>query len=258
MSALHPRLRVFAILGGAMTFPWQHRAALFRVIAVPLLAVTAVHFAWDVIELDEYGAGLWTLYFVDAIVTSWLAIAIHRLVLLEASVAQPGLESNDLRRLGVFVGTLIGTWLIFAALARTLELAATQSVAEIFEEPAGSAMNRVHGLAAVAGVVFVAVFWFSARMSLLFPAIAVDRGFDPAAAWRLSRGNSLRLMVIVCLFPVLIATAIVLLYQEDASVADLLVISMLSALLLIVEVAALSLTYQQLTSPAPPPTDPPD
>ena len=53
MSALHPRLRVFAILGGAMTFPWQHRAALFRVIAVPLLAVTAVHFGWDVIELSS-------------------------------------------------------------------------------------------------------------------------------------------------------------------------------------------------------------
>jgi hypothetical protein len=254
MPPNHGRLAVFPVLWGALSFPWNYRAAL-KAISAPLLAVIAVSLAWEFIQPEEQGAALWVLYFLDAIATSWLAITVHRLVLV-GTTSPRGFDSMSLRRLGIFAGLLAGGWLLFAALAKLLEVMAMDTASEIFVDADGSVL-QMYALAGMGLLALLLALWVFSRFSLLFPSIAIDRGFDPVAAWNLSRGNSLRLMVIVGVFPFLLAAPVLVVYREDAAVLELIARDLLTALLLIVEVAALSLAYWQLTASAPPPTDPP-
>lgn len=255
MSPKHVRLPVLPVLWGALSFPWEYRAAMVRVMWAPLLAVIAVSLAWDFIQPEEHGPVFWFFYFLDALATSWLAITVHRLVLV-GTTSPRGFDSTSLRRFGIFAGLLAGGWLLFAALAKILEAMAMHTTSEIFVDADGS-VPQMYALAGTGMLALLLVLWIFARLSLLFPAIAIDRGFDPVAAWNLSRGNSLRLMVVVGVFPFLLATPILVVYREDAAVLELIARDLLTALLLSVEVAALSLAYWHLTAPAPPPTDPP-
>ena len=255
MSPNHGRLPVLPVLWGALSFPWKYRGAMVRVMCPPLLSVIAVSLAWNSIQPEEHGAAFWILYFLDALATGWLAITVHRIVLV-GTTSPRGFDSASLRRLGIFVGPLAGGWLLFAAVAKLLEVMAMDTASEIFVDADGSVL-QMYALAGMGLMALLLALWFFSRLSLLFPAIAIDRGFHPVAAWHLSRGNSLRLMVIVGVFPFLLATPILVVYREDAAVLELIARDLLTALLLTVEIAALSLAYWHLTARAPLPTDPP-
>ena len=85
-----------------------------------MLAVIACTLAWDFTDLNDSGAARWTLYFLYPVASSWLAIATHRLVLLDGDEARTRLDPAGLRRLGIFVGTLILLLLVFLVLVIVL------------------------------------------------------------------------------------------------------------------------------------------
>jgi hypothetical protein len=120
-----------------------------------------------------------------------------------------------------------------------------------------SAWERLSIYMSVLIVFAVGISWLFATFCLLFPALAVDQKFDLAAAWRRSRGNVFRLVVITSLFPILLTILSLTVSTHYAAPAGFASIAILHPTILIVEVAALSLSYAHLTAPAPLPTDPP-
>ena len=93
------------------------------------------------------------------------------------------------------------------------------------------------------------------RFCLALPAIAL--GADVRAAVLAARGNTLRLTVVFALLPVALTLPIGLLIGEDPGFLELTLLVVLGTIVTVVEVAALSLSYRELTQPAPPPTNPP-
>jgi hypothetical protein len=98
----------------------------------------------------------------------------------------------------------------------------------------------------------LALLYPLARVCVLFPATAVDR--DPLPnlrwAWDLTRANGWRLVVIVGFLPWLFAELVDLAYRSNASRLEWLLLSVLAIAFLAVEIAAVSISYRELTKKA--------
>ncbi len=84
------------------------------------------------------------------------------------------------------------------------------------------------------------------RLSPVFPATAIDQNESLKSAWDMTRGNGWRMLIVVGLLPWIIGVATSLLLRTGASIIEVTVITVLTYLLLVVEVVALSLAYKEL------------
>ena len=249
------RLPLRRTLFGAFAQSWQHRGELARATGLPILAVIACTLLQNVAGLSENRPAQWTLYFVYVIALSWLAISIHRLVLIEDAAGREQFSSTALKRLGRFVGTVIGLWLSYLALMLVI---LNMTVLPWSYVPAG---QGDHALPFdfgwfMAGAMILAM-WPIARLSLLFPALAVDRSFDPIAAWKATRGNGWKLAIVVGALPWALRSIANAMYRDEATWVEFGALLVLTAAFTVIQVVALSLSYWELTRPGPPPTPPP-
>jgi hypothetical protein len=267
------RLPLRRVILSAFALPWEHRREVFRVTAMPLLAIIACTLAGNLADFGQArpsGLALQSraavlalhLLFVVGygIATSWLAIAIHRLVLLEVPDAGARITRQDLRRLAVFFGVLAGIWVLHAVLTMLIG----SGILNIFNPPryVPTGIAPEQGLATlklpVPGqwIINAAAFlsyWVVGRMSLMLPAIAIDRKVDLAAAWLASRSNGWRLAVVVGALPWCLGRAIDFMFRDEATGVEVGILVVLGTVLIIVEVVALSLSYWELTTPPPTP-----
>jgi hypothetical protein len=85
-----------------------------------------------------------------------------------------------------------------------------------------------------------------ARLSLVFPATAIDRHVGLRWAWRMSRGNGWRLVVVVTVLPWLVSHLVGLLYRDEATAAEIVLLTVIGTALFALEIAALSVAYREL------------
>jgi hypothetical protein len=244
------------ILFGAFTLSWRHRRELARATGLPILAVIACTLAQNVAGLSENRPVQWTLYFIYSIALSWLAVSIHRLVLIEDAAGQEQFSSTALKRLGRFVGTVIGLWLAYLSLVLFIVNVTLLPVARytaVGESPNPLPIDTGWFLT---GAMILAM-WPIARVSLLFPALAVDRSFDPIAAWRATRSNGWKLAIVVGALPWALRSIANAMYRDEATWVEFGALLVLTAVFTVIQVVALSLSYWELTRPEPPPTPAP-
>ncbi len=223
-----------------------------------MLAVIAATLVFDLTLYGRVGAAHITLYFFYCVAVAWLAVAVHRMVLVEGADNHARLDSAGLKRLGRFVGTMIGLWLLYAALIMLLMSAAivpfSQFVPEGVTPPPTHLPNY---FPYIDYAIKIVALWPVARLSLLFPALATDQRFEPIAAWQASRHNGWKLMIIVGALPWAFRWISSALHRDDATWVEFGVLVVISAAFTIFQVVALSLSYWELTRPEPPPTPPP-
>ncbi|HYJ41796.1 MAG TPA: hypothetical protein VEW08_13470 [Steroidobacteraceae bacterium] len=262
------RLPLRRVISGAFTLPWEHRGSVFRATAAPLLALIACTLAWDLSSFYISGIGrvvlLLIFYLPTLIAMSWLAVTVHRLVLLEAPDAAMHFDLGFIRRVSTFAAVLFGIWVLFSGLT----LLITSGVLNIFNPsryvetsvepgPVPQPMDLPVPFEWITSIARILAYWFVARVSLMLPAIAIDRKADLGAAWQASRRNGWRLAIVVGALPWCLQALVNLLYRDGASTIEFALLVVLGTMLIIFEVTALSLSYWELTPPAPPPTDPP-
>lgn len=106
------------------------------------------------------------------------------------------------------------------------------------------------------GVIFLMFFvalpsvYIFSRLSLLFPATAVDRDVDVDWAWNFSKKSGWRLAVIIVLLPLFFALLEVLqlsLWGKELNWVKGIIDALLSLTLLAIQIVALSLSYKHLT-----------
>jgi hypothetical protein len=263
------RLPLLKILWGTFALPAMFRGAFFKSVNMPLLGIIGSTLLWTAGGYSgrEFLRGI--SFASCGLMFSWLAIRCHRLVLLGSDEPSPPGYVRSVKSITIFLVSLVGVWIVHTLL--TLLLTAIV-VAVSFSRyvPAGSTpmappvvdpdVQRMVDWIAVAAS--VPGMYLAARLSPLFPAIALEHKWDLRAAWQLSRGNGWRLMVVVVLLPALFNFLVGALYRADASAIEIALLIVIAAVLTTLEVIALSLSYRELTAslaspPAPPPTHPP-
>lgn len=220
-----------------------------------MLVFIAGRLAWDLPVWDSSFTTQISLHLAQALIFSWLAITLHRLVLLDEGSAGIHFTLPNGLRVVRYVGVIVAFWatylLIYSALLNGVAFASGLSYVAEGEVRDDSAWRWIFWVTGVAAL------FPMARAALVLPATAVDEPLNLRAAWRRSRHNTTRLVIIIGVLPYALTTFEGwLLSHSDSSIANGIVIA-LSCVLAIIEVVALSLAFGALRAPAPPPIDPP-
>ncbi|MGH8669065.1 MAG: hypothetical protein ACREUN_09835 [Burkholderiales bacterium] len=234
------------VIAGAFLVPWWRRKAFARALAIPvalMVALSAVFYYYAITQVPWYAALMTNVLY--GLFFTLFAVTCHRLVLLdpESVAREPRLRWT--RRETRFFLWVVAGWLVILALMLPL----LTVVLGVWATASGSPGD---GPEWVYGVAQLPLLYLLGRLCILFPATAVDR--DPPAdlrwAWRLTSGNGWRLLVIVGLLPWLLSWLVHFVHRSDATPLEWLLVSLLAMTLFAVEIAAVSISYRELTKKA--------
>ena len=236
------KLEVGKVILGAFLVPWWNRRAFARGLAIPLVALVTVALSW------YYGAEYlpehsnWVLLFVYGFLFVLFAVTCHRLVLLDPqSIASMPLARWSWRESRFFLWLCI-VWL----LATVVVMVAMSAIMSVFFSMAATPPDQAATEWAFFAARFPALYFF-ARLCLVFPATAVDRKVNLKWAWRMTKGNGWRLFLVIAVLPWILSRMVSLLYRGDATVGETILLTFVGCALFAVEIAALSLSYRELT-----------
>jgi hypothetical protein len=236
---------VVSILRDAISVPWRKRATMFRAlfgISVILVALNVLLQPYTkdgqpVMEFQKVISNL-VLAVLSGLAFAIFAVTCHRLILLgDESVPNFGLKKWTSRETR-FVGWVLLGYVCYAVIALLLSI------------PVLAFLLMCHLPAELAGVILGFTFmipctYVFARISVLLPATAVDERPNVKWASDLTDGNGWRLVLIVGVLPC------VLWYAPSYLLGHSMVIDVFvyaaGCVLYVIEIAALSLSYQHLT-----------
>jgi hypothetical protein len=249
-------LDVTKVVFGAFAVPWMNRAAFARGLAVPFafLALLGVVEALAAEDLPQ--PAMWGMVVLHGLVFVLFAVTCHRLVLLDPLVVAQTPMPRWTRRETRFLLKALAMW--------TVCLGVGFALMSLFVFAAFPLVKKLESewIAAIVMPIFLLpMFYLVARFSLVLPATALDRKVGLGWAWGLSEGNSWRLFLVIGILPWVISAPSYLIDYTDPGVAATVAVTIVGAVLLVVEIAALSLAFRELTkdepaSPTPPPASP--
>lgn len=228
----------------AFTLPWERRAAFFRALALPLafLVATESLFVWlAVTPTWGFASSLTVLIALRLFLGVWVAVIAHRLVLLHSSnTVQRWFPAWTMRETKfAATGAMVMLICIFAG-------AVTYSICLAIDGRPGARSGWFDVTDWTSVVAMFAGTLLFTRYCLLFPEIAVSGRVDFALARSRARGQVINLFAIVGLFPFLLALLLSRMNSDDIPGLMVAVSSALVALTMVVEVVALSLSYQRI------------
>jgi len=232
----------------ALAIPWRRRKDFALALAVPLALLAGFQLAWYWVTADAREAGGATSLHWTMAILYWgafgalftlFAVTCHRLVLLDLrprGVAPPGWSVRE----GRFLVFVISVWIVYLAVW-WLTLLAVANLWPRFAGDLGESFQLIEAAAKMPALYVIA------RLSLVFPATAIDRGANLRWAWRASRGNGWRLVVVVTVLPWIVSHVFGLLYRDQPTPVEIGVLTLAGTALFAFEIAALSVAYRELT-----------
>ena len=225
----------------ALLIPWQRRRDFVWALAIPLALLAGLSLAWYFADELLRRVSGWWLFFVYcgvfALFFTLFAVTCHRLVLLpsrsRAGIPRPRWSSRESR----FLFWIVTLWILYLAVW-WLGLLVAGNISPRGSLPAWSGVIEFSAK--------LPAFYVVARLSLVFPATAIDRPASLKWAWQASRGNGWRLVVVIAVIPWLVSHLVGLLYREQATAFEIVLLTVLGTALFAVEIAALSVAYRQL------------
>ena len=85
-----------------------------------------------------------------------------------------------------------------------------------------------------------------ARLSLVFPAIAIDVRTSMKWSWKISENNGIRMLFIIGALPWVTFIFLDLLWRENGSMLEYVFLSLLGYIVVAIEVFILSLAFKKL------------
>lgn len=243
------KLSIPRVLAGAFAIPWQRRGIFIKGLALPGAAIVAIQVGWWRAAKAMSPAMNWVAWGTQTLLWILFAVICHRLVLLEQRpmdvAAVPGWGRRESRFLVwivvIYVMIMAAT---LAALTAVGFFVANFSTALVFESIQG------YISAAIGTYVF-------ARFTLVLPATAIDSHTSLPRVWRQTRGsNGWKMVVIVGALPWTFGYALSFLYGDEPGSGRMALVTALGTALLVVEIAAISLSYRELDEPGAPEAPP--
>jgi hypothetical protein len=255
---LEARIPVFELFKDALFLLWAKRGRLLSMF-LPIILVLVV--------LDRYSAAItepimaamgqeggnmemgfplefWIVTGISGLLSVLLATTVHRFTLQDAS----HWPSNALRvpNRSDWRYLLRSLQLVFvsagAGLGVTVVAMVILGVVTGASDPA--AMQQVVGLAFIPA--FMLMLYILARLSITLPEIAIGtKGSDLGRAWRMSKGNGTRLVIVALALPLLVNLPFLLLVSLENVVTDIVAAFGIYSMTLI-SITVLSLSYQFL------------
>lgn len=253
------RLPVVKILWGMFAFPVMYPGAFLAAAGLPLLGLIAVSLTWasGAFSSDQ-PALLWIVLVTNFVLFAWLAVRCHRMVLVQDGTADTPIVGHVFRYLAALTtGTVLKNIFVLIMVMAFLTIVANMNDAgEPVAPTADPAVQRMIDYGRY--VLQIPALYLLARCSTLLPAIALGHDWNPGAAWRQTRGNGWRLVLVVFFLPWVFEAAVDQAYEVTWTAWIVGMLAAIRSVLLALGVIALSLSYRELPQwPSPPPTPPP-
>lgn len=234
------KLPFLRIIAAAMLFAWTNRAKFINAISLPTLTMVIVWGVWLYFSDGISSFFSWIILLCYGLSFSFLAVTCHRLILIgdaeryNSYHAKPGYR--ELR----FLAWLIVIFVIKSVLEFVTQIFVQYVSGGIFAEGGGSIPYWIMHISSIPAL------YVLARLSLAFPATAIDMRSSLRWSWARTQGNGWRIFVVVCLFPWFISMVLWFVWREEATLMEQVVLSILAYVGLAIEVVALSFTYKEL------------
>ena len=253
---MNPRMDVGKVVYGAFMLPWLERESFARALALPVFLLCSLTLCSHYLKgLAPYPL-LVVLFIAYWLVFVWFAVTCHRLVLLDpARIAKRWQLRWSLRETR-FLGWLIGLALISLMVIWPLTTILGTVVLNVGNFSGDVRLNpstelRPGWLRWTLWASYAAALYVFGRLCVVFPATALDRKVNLQWAWRLTRGNGSRLFAVVAVLPSLMSFLLDFAYRDDATTVEAMAITFVGIALLPVEIAAVSLSYRELSTDEP-------
>jgi hypothetical protein len=247
------KLPVFPIIRDAVRVTYRHRGAFFRTLIVPALLLAASDTYQMACLGDETEVWPTLLSFVFYLfVATLFAVCAHRVILLgDEAVPRYGLFRWTMRETRFLGWTLlIGTTMVLILVALGV---AEFRIGGVFDLVSGREFYEMDfEFFSLPTLMFLPLVipaaYIPSRWALLLPATAVGERRGIRWAWQATEHNGLRMVLLVVLPPVLFA------FFPAYEAVQLNVVlgfmaNLVTYVLLVIEVAVLSLAYRHFTAP---------
>ena len=252
-ASLNPprTLSIAKTLLGAFILPWWHRRTLFKALAAPGIALVSIDVVWCAfarsLSLAPFQGAFWAVWIVRSLLWLLFAVTVHRIILLQIRGNEVPTFPEWGRRETLFLAWAVAIYALGTAAAFGAGLAIMTPFALVF-----STTFVEFAFPYVAAAITTYVL---GRFLVMLPAIAIDRKITLGEAWALTRGNALRMMVIVGALPWAFSYLWYAIYGEDPSMIVVVLVTAVATVFMTVEIAALSLAYRELSAGQPQPID---
>ncbi|MDD1793777.1 hypothetical protein LRP50_11605 [Enterovibrio sp. ZSDZ42] len=213
-------------LSAALRFTVRHKLVLLRITIIPILLAILLQLVAMELQSELFN---WTVMFIEALLSSIIAINVHRIVLK---------GEDSVPHWGRFTIGKIELWFFAHYLSLWFGVYAIFLLTPLIGFVAGV-------LAIVAGII-------SCRLCIVFPAIALGKGVSFPYAWQLTAQKTLYMLCVVAIAPFIFGLFLVPIALLSPLPA---LFTFFSYVVTILAVITLSFAYQNLTE-APEPVAP--
>lgn len=241
MPASRPNnISVRNILFASIAITWRERSKFSKALALPALIIVTIWAArWLTYKEYDFVLG-WTHALLAGAASCVFAVTCHRLILTDES---PSVLRNILTGREVkFILWALAIYVIFYFINAVF-------ITFIVNLPTMTENFRADGNWSyyIKLVAIIPSFYFLARVCLVFPATAIGQKSGLKWSWRTTRGRSLKMLIIVGLYPWAISWLILYLWRASTTITVDVIVCLLYLVGLALEIVALSLTYKAIT-----------
>ena len=244
-------LPVIGIIQAALQFVRDRKIRLVRALFIPAIAITLLEFvlSWSSANSNDpsfYRTVLlgWLSFFIYLAPYVLFAITCHRLVLIgNSGVGEYG-NLRWSRREWHFLGWILVISIVSALCSMVINLPVLSHTLSEVESGASAEPSQWPGF--LATLAYLPVLYVFSRLSVVYPATALDRQVDMKWAWALTAYNGWRLTLIIGLLPWLLYYFVSLFYREDPTLVEMVLLKLVGFIVLAVEIVALSFSYKYL------------
>ncbi len=244
------KLPTIKIIARAFVTVWELRNEFIKKLYLPLLYLIGAEYANNYAD-DKVS---YILDFIGVFVYVFLAVTCHRIIILGIdSVPEFGVRKWTMIETR-FLLFLIGVYLVIGLTIFSFSMTPmlVGFLGDIFVAlsiPIDlNFINYATFISYVAFFSMIPVVYSLFRISLIFPAIAVGEKASLKWAWNISRNNGWRLAIIVGALPIAVEIFqyVFLSNEEIERISKNMIIIMVTYIVAIIEITALSLSYKKL------------
>ena len=188
-------LPVIAIFCNAFQFVWDKRVRFLCALIIPVVILLALK---HLVTLANNDPWKFVQAFINMAIYILFAITCHRLVLVgDQGVPDFGLKTWTLRewRYMGWAIVIFAIWMLYSFVINSFIVSAFVKNVE-----AGGQADAFQSIKSLSYFAYIPLLYIFSRLSVMYPAIALDRQVTAQWAWRLTDRNGWRLTVVVSIF----------------------------------------------------------
>lgn len=233
---------------------FEKKYILMKALFIPFLLLSIIEYYSTHIIISK--STFYTLTALSFFVTIVMSINVHRILLLnEKETPKWGVYKFGQREMSfILKGIGLGLFLVLCFFILTVVFSLLEKI--IYSFHSGIILSIYTISAFVFKVIFLGMIF--SRISLVFPAIAIDKPIDFSDAFELSKNYKLLIFTMVIIFPILFAVIVSFVYGLAIKFLMVLVstdlsilYSLLNIFITVFTIGFLSVTYEYITNHQP-------